>query len=484
VDKPTPSSKTETSPPSEGHSTLKRLGIGVLVVLSLLALVVLYRIRVVAERLEQALEELDRTDLGWRLADIEAARAQIPNSENSALLSQAAAALLPKSWPAQDLYDLLKAEPPELLSATEFMRLESEIKKVAPAVEAARGMADLPHGRFAADYQANPLAMLLPGQLENRQVASLLAFDVRHLAQTGDTKGALRSCVAGLNTARALADEPLFVSQLIRIACGVVTFQSIERALAQVEPSAQDLEVLQRVLEDEDHTNGLLTALRGERGYIHLVFVTIEDGRVKLEQFFRDLGSEGPSLDQWLPWKARYDARAEHPEILALMSDQIANARLPLHEQLAKQKELEAKLRDPTSVGRFTRMLVPAAHKFSIGFRRYHASLRSLIVLLAAERFRRVDGHWPESIEQLRPKYLAEVPLDPFDGKPMRYQRLTDGIQVYSVGPDESDNGGNVDREKPMEPGTDFGFRLWDVQHRRQPARPKPAAPAAADPPR
>src|SRR5713101_4736278 len=45
-----------------------------------------------------AIEEADRLDPGWRLADLEAARAEIPDAENAALEVLAAARLMPAGW--------------------------------------------------------------------------------------------------------------------------------------------------------------------------------------------------------------------------------------------------------------------------------------------------------------------------------------------------------------------------------------------------
>ena len=42
---------------------------------------------------------------------------------------------------------------------------------------------------------------------------------------------------------------------------------------------------------------------------------------------------------------------------------------------------------------------------------------------------------------------------------------------MYSVGLDGQDNGGNIGKI-PNTPGTDLGFRLWDVKHRGQPPSP------------
>jgi hypothetical protein len=74
---------------------------------------------------------------------------------------------------------------------------------------------------------------------------------------------------------------------------------------------------------------------------------------------------------------------------------------------------------------------------------------------------------------------LAAVPLDPFDGEPLRYRRFEDGIVIYSTSSDGVDNNGNLDREHPDQPGVDVGCRLWNVAKRRQPPRPKPPKPPA-----
>jgi hypothetical protein len=99
---------------------------------------------------------------------------------------------------------------------------------------------------------------------------------------------------------------------------------------------------------------------------------------------------------------------------------------------------------------------------------------------VAAERYRKEHGRWPENMAALvTAGLLKEVPTDPFDGQPLRWRRLPKGIVVYSVGPDGKDNGGNINRANPVAVGTDLGFQLWDVAHRRQPPRPPRPEPEA-----
>lgn len=69
-------------------------------------------------------------------------------------------------------------------------------------------------------------------------------------------------------------------------------------------------------------------------------------------------------------------------------------------------------------------------------------------VAVAVERFRRDNGgEVPAGLEQLVPKYLTEVPMDPATGHPVRYGRDAVSYTIYSVGSDGVDDGGDLSSE-------------------------------------
>lgn len=74
--------------------------------------------------------------------------------------------------------------------------------------------------------------------------------------------------------------------------------------------------------------------------------------------------------------------------------------------------------------------------------------------MLALEVYRGEHGVYPQALTGLVPDVLAELPLDPFSGKPARY-RLLDrdphgrGYLLYGVGADGIDNGGDYPPEEP-----------------------------------
>ena len=62
--------------------------------------------------------------------------------------------------------------------------------------------------------------------------------------------------------------------------------------------------------------------------------------------------------------------------------------------------------------------------------------------------------------------YLKRVPLDPFDGQPLRYRRDPEGVVIYSVGLDGQDGGGILAMPNTIKEGTDQGIRLYDLNQR------------------
>jgi hypothetical protein len=94
------------------------------------------------------------------------------------------------------------------------------------------------------------------------------------------------------------------------------------------------------------------------------------------------------------------------------------------------------------------------------------AATRALVALKA---FKAATGRLPQTLDELMPAYLPAVPLDDFDGQPIRYSPQK-GI-VYSVGENLKDDGG-MTRDEARQwwmaknfgavPPEDTTFESWD----------------------
>jgi hypothetical protein len=75
--------------------------------------------------------------------------------------------------------------------------------------------------------------------------------------------------------------------------------------------------------------------------------------------------------------------------------------------------------------------------------RRRIAQLRMLLVKLAIRAYQwENNDHMPDTLNELVPRYLPGVPIDPFSGKELLYRKVSRGYVLYSCGPDGDDDGG------------------------------------------
>jgi hypothetical protein len=455
-----------TSP--EGRGSGRRwLLIMTLVGLPILLLVVIYAyVAHLAElNLKEALAEADAEDPNWRLADLEASRAVYPENENAALQVLTVKRMIPGGWASkQEFYDLFNDLPKQhQLDEQQLHALREEMAKVTDAVAAARKLADMPHGHFPIEYTPDWIGTHQYVQ-DARATANLLNFDVLLRCQEGDIDGALRSTRAILNNSRSIGDEPMLISQLVRIACRAIAEGMLERVLAQGEPSPEALAELQKLLEMEDQENLLVYGIRGERAGSNQLLENMQKGRVGSN--FLGTGSGTPeSAAMALMMYAPGGLKNQRAALVRSLTKAVEAAKLPPEKQKAAFDQIDD---DARHQGMLVRLLMPAISKVMGANTRTHAQVRCAIVAVAAERYRRAHGSWPASVEAMvADGLLKETPIDPYDGATLRYRVREGSVVVYSVAQDLEDNGGKFDNKSGQTKGTDLGMTLWDVSQRR-----------------
>ena len=67
-----------------------------------------------------------------------------------------------------------------------------------------------------------------------------------------------------------------------------------------------------------------------------------------------------------------------------------------------------------------------------------------LIIGIALELYHRHHGRYPDTLAELTPDFLPEVPADRITGDPVRYRLVNGTPLVYSVGADRHDDGGRL----------------------------------------
>jgi hypothetical protein len=425
--------------------------------------------------LRDAIAEADQLDPGWRFEEMQEARADVPDAENSARLIAAAAGKIPMKFLAARpdgsptiIEQLAELPPDRRLDAAQLNDLRAELVIAAGAVATARDIADRPRGRWAVVWHTDFLIATLVTHVDQTQrVRHLLVLDAARASAEGDTERALRSCRAVLNTGRSVGDEPIAISQVVRVACAMDAVRTLERCMAQGQTGDAVLEAIQRLLADEAAAPLLLIAMRSDRVAIFQALEAMRTGRFDRAVFKMMPSRLGETFDTQ---RDRILAQSAEPARLRHATALVEIVKLPTHEQ----DDHLRKLADPTQtlpplLAGLTRDIDWT--KMARRFHRAQAALRCAEAAMAAERYRLAEHRWPDDLNALVPRYLTVVPADPFDGQPLRLRRLADGIVVYSVGPDGTDDGGKLDRSNPDAPNADIGFQLWDTDRRDLPLR-------------
>jgi len=420
-----------------------------------------------------AVAETDRLDPRWRLADIDADREVLRDEDNSALQVSkvvAMAARNSRTWHNDFAVQFDKLEPPYQLNELQLEMLREAQEELQEALAEARKLKDMPKGRFALKWSADWISTNLNEQQKARRIFELLQHDAWLRAQAGDLDGAVESCRACLNAARSLGDEPILISFLIRVAGSHIALLTLERTLSQGRASDAALAPMQSLIEKEiqDVQKHWVNALRGERGGQQHLMQALDDGKFKLSQF--GWGGGTPSVMDRVTDYAPVVLTQGYPSLLRHMNKVVEAAQLPFTQQYERMTELEKEI-PQTSL--LARLLAPAVQKVTIANLRDQTLLRSALIGVAAERFRMQKGRWPQSPEEIvKAGLVAEIPADPCDGANLRWRRFADGIVVYGVSLDRTDDGGNINVQRAHEKGVDVGIKLWDPMRRRQTARP------------
>ena len=433
-----------------------------------------YRCLVDDWAVQEAIAEADRLDPGWRLAELVAKRAAVPDEQNGALQVMAAAQLIPLEWPqpsfpAPLFNEVIQRLPPDTpLNEARLNSLRAAMRQASGAIGPALQVAKYPTGRHAITWSRDGIGTLVPHAGSALNVADLLTMHALLCTHEGDVDGALVACRACLNAGRSVGDEPEATSQLVRLSCRGLALHSLERTLAHGEAASSTLANLQQLLEDEADQPVLLTMARAHRAITHQALEAIKSREFNRNSY--GLAQPFGLPDEVTNWVEAAKAKTCHAAVLRFANRFVEIAKLPPNEQYQAFEQLAEPDFEMPIIFPPKQQHWPKNH--ARAYWNSEALLKCAIVALASERFRQAKGRWPEKLQELVPDYLRSVPIDPFDGKEIRFRQLSDGIVIYTLGPDGRDNGGTLSRLHVPPPDTDIGFRLWNpTQRQRRPEK-------------
>lgn len=256
------------------------------------------------------------------------------------------------------------------------------------------------------------------------------------LSLAGDGDAAIESLLSGLQIRRALRDERWLS----------VGRDPVAAVLSLTQPSPQALSRLQTALEAEDRAEQSVEYMLRERArYIEARWRRYYGSEPAApRQYSLPMRSVTESVMRpWISHRAVTDLR--------LWAELVALARRPWPDRLQRSEEMRASYRAEArapgnAASRPYRSMALGA--FSVAVNATPLIIdRSSLIAVAIERFRRDQNRLPTALTELVPTYLNELPADPFTGRPLLFQATAGAYTVYSVGPNQKDDGGDLTSE-------------------------------------
>ena len=437
-----------------------------------------------------AIEPLDGITVAVDHADAEGA----PEAKRQALVALKLEAKAPSS------NGMDKGEVADMQAWAKFLRetkyLDLPAESTAPGKEILAALdAKFPVLKQLADLAPQrSQAMFTPGLRERELPEMLFSLSMRHynLAQSLVRALCLRARAAvdarqGAEAARSLLaaekiglaceSEPLLIGLLVGNSAETQVNEGIWLGLRERAFADADLRLLHQALSAHDLDKVLLQACRGEMAFGLNVMDYLQDvaaGRKKAEQDVAALfGNEQQSLyggailvpgGLFDHWKSVIAEQEWKHMIGPLRKGGIAAAVKSAQEVSAEMKAKQNYLLYPDYI--MARLVVPTLASVTETVLLVQARERQALAATALERFYLKHARYPAALQELVPEFATAVPLDPCDGKEVRYRTTAAGrYLLWCVGLNGKDDGGEIkENGVPMKSPDYLGDWTWQYE--------------------
>ncbi|MDD5455086.1 MAG: hypothetical protein PHW62_06290 [Candidatus Ratteibacteria bacterium] len=426
---------------SKGKKVLKVIGI---IFGSLIALIIVLNIVlniVFGIQLRNKLAELKAQGKPMTIAEI--VPPPVPDEENAALIYKKVFALLE----TEEIKQTTKIIG-ELKSFSDISQWTNEQKQQVYRMVNSRDIQYIyelleegskkPKCNFNLEYE-DGFAMELLHLGKMRDSARLLCVRALLETESGKTEEAFNTLLIGLKISNHLKDEPLLISQLVRIACDGIIIECIESISNSKDVPIEKTELIINELSTHKDIEPFIKCMDGERVVWGMQgFKQILEGKISLGD---TIGAENTSrtrmLSSLLLHLGKPILKKDFTCYLTVMSKIRDSSNIPYYEYV-KDKILE-------NIPKYcilTEMLIPAVDKTREQIARYQTYIDICRTGLALKLYKAKNGNYPGKLENLAPDFLNEIPVDPFSGKNLIYKKSANGFILYSLGPNMKDDGG------------------------------------------
>jgi len=324
----------------------------------------------------------------------------------------------------------------------------------------------LPKAVFQIHYEEG-YNCLLPHLSQIRNEILLLQVRAQLAIRDGDVPSAIEAMSAMIQVAELVREEPILVSQLVRVSCFGLVLDTAAQLLSQVRLRAEDFNALVGLLNGLSAEGSLHRSLLAERVMALSVFsLRVGDldtigGGGAMETGPR--GIFGRSRLDGFPigWTGYF--AVDRRFMLEHFASVLSQAE---HADVGKYLEIASNLRTASTQARRTPykivsgMMLPGLAKAGERLVEFEARKRCALIASTVERDRQLQqGQVPASLANL-PFQDAGESVDPFSSEPLKIRSIAGGYVIYSIGSDREDNGGDLGRKATPGAAFDIGIEI------------------------
>jgi hypothetical protein len=331
----------------------------------------------------------------------------------------------------------------------------SELAECDSVLDEIQAASRLPYSRFNLRYeQDNPAEILLPHLGILKHLCQVLQLRASARLAVGQTDPAFQDVKLMFYLSEASRDEPMLISQLVRMAQIYLALQPLAEGFGQwSEPQLSELQETLAHLDLCAEARRNLTAERAWGDDIIEYFGRSLDKNNQMGNFTgQPMNFSGVLMkatpDGWLDLEKLHYSRCFEDYILPAID--LGNRRINPRAVDMSTKRITALNDDswPVAYVRhrfFSKLMLPALDKFVRKTAFGQTAVDTATLACALERYRLAHGRYPESLEVLMPEFVARLPRDIITGQPLKYRLNGTGQYIlYSVGWNETNDGGAI----------------------------------------
>lgn len=288
-----------------------------------------------------------------------------------------------------------------------------------------------------------------------RPAARLFELQAAVAEERGDARTATEYTGAMLALTRAVQEEPIGISQLVRYAVDGTAGHLTERLLAADLLGDAELSELQQAFSACEYVAHAKAAIVAERAWMLFAIDEIDDPD-------KPAAANRGLIAGWITSAVKDSGKVEY---LRIMSEMVQATDLPPKAAVARLKEIEAGLSDISTIERLTRpgrviaaMVASSTSSWVKASYRATAHARAGAVGCAVARWKHAEGEWPESLTDVKERFPELNIADPWSDEELIYRPDGPGRLIYSVGPNGADDGAK--RYEPRSDDYDHVFRV------------------------